>query len=857
MQTSSKMAKTTAIAIFLLMASVALTAPYAQAQTATNMQDNGSLPLPAGVTPDETYVSIAHMSFRPNPVGVGQSILVNLWIQPPLHVVRLFKDAYIVTFTKPDGTVAKVGPLSSYLGDATAWFEYAMDQVGTWKIKFDFTGAYFPRGNYTTPGSFQHGANVSFPNSAYYKPSSDGPYDLVVQTDPAGRWPTVPLPTDYWTRPASPENRDWWPILGNYPPTGIVGGGPGWPADTNTYMSNYLYIPYVQGPKSAHIVWKRQDNIGGLIGGTLGQDSLSNSGGSPSIVYAGRCYQTVTKVKQILVNGTYLDMPTSVWQCYDLRTGEVYWEQQGITQTPTMIVYITRTSETVPGEEAQLSGLQVNLMYVGSGRLIYYNPWFGTPTLNISIAPLTTGTFYKADENGWPKFLAVQTIGSKNFLIDWTIVGDIAFGGATNLRLGVVRNITWPFASLGTVDYEAGVAVNTESLTTLGTGGIGAGFVVAYGQRIMGASLTNGQLLFNTTTDISLGTQGFFSASTSVADHGKFAVRLNDGHWHCWDLTSGKQLWVSELSSWPWGTFGCYGVQSYGGNIISNQYDGVVAYKWADGKIAWWYKYKAEYPYETPYQDNYPWFTGTTRIADGVVYTYNTEHSPSNPVQRGLKLHAINATTGEGIWNITGSLAPGAVADGYMTAGNSYDAYMYVFGRGKSSATVTASPAVIANGATVLIQGTVMDQSPAQPNTPCVSKDSMATQMEYLHMQHPINGVDGKAVMTGVPVTLTAIGSDGTVIDIGAATTNAYYGTFSKAWTPPKEDTYTISASFAGDDSYGSSGAGTAVSVGPAPAAITFPEQQAPIDYTMTIIGGVIAVIIAVAIVGILLYRKK
>jgi hypothetical protein len=106
-------------------------------------------------------------------------------------------------------------------------------------------------------------------------------------------------------------------------------------------------------------------------------------------------------------------------------------------------------------------------------------------------------------------------------------------------------------------------------------------------------------------------------------------------------------------------------------------------------------------------------------------------------------------------------------------------------------------------------------------------------------------------------VTLTAIGSDGTVIDIGAATTNAYYGTFSKAWTPPKEDTYTITASFTGDDSYGSSGAGTAVSVGPAPAAITFPEQAPPIDYTMTIIGGVIAVIIAVAIVGILLYRKK
>jgi hypothetical protein len=740
------------------------------------MRDNGSLPLPAGVTPDEEYISIAHMSFRPNPVGVGQSILVNLWLQPPLHVVRLFKDAYIVTFTKPDGTVAKVGPLSSYLGDATAWFEYTMDQIGTWKIQFDFTGGYFPAGNYTTPGSFQHGANVSFPKSVYYKPDVDGPYDIVVQTDPAGRWPTVSLPTDYWARPASPENRDWWPILGNYPATGIVGGGPGWPADTNTYMSNYLYIPYVQGPKSAHIVWKRQDNIGGLIGGTVGQASLSSSGGSPSIVYAGRAYQTLTK----MVDGK----ATSVWQCYDLRTGEVYWEQVGVTQVPTMITYILRTSETVPGEEAQLSGLQVRLMFVGSGRLIYYDPWLGTSTMNISIAPLTTGTFYKMDSNGWPVFLAVQTLGSganvQYRLINWTVIGDIAFGGATNLRLGVLGNVSYPFSSLGTVDYEAGIAVNTASITTPGTGGIGAGFVVAYAQRIMGVSITTGQLLFNTTTDVSTGVEGFFSGSTAVADHGKYAVRLNDGNWHCWDLRTGAELWTSELSSWPWGTFGCYGVQSYGGNIISNQYDGVVAYDWDTGKISWWYEDKAEYPYETPYQDNYPWFTGTARIADGVLYTYNTEHSPSNPIQRGQKLHAINATTGEGIWNITGSMAPGAVADGYMTAGNSYDAYMYVFGRGKSAATVTATPGVIANGATVLIQGTVMDQSPAQPNTPCVSKDSMATQMEYLHMQHPIDGVNQKTVMTGVPVTLTAIGSDGTVVDIGVATTNAYYGTFSK-----------------------------------------------------------------------------
>jgi hypothetical protein len=114
----------------------------------------------------------------------------------------------------------------------------------------------------------------------------------------------------------------------------------------------------------------------------------------------------------------------------------------------------------------------------------------------------------------------------------------------------------------------------------------------------------------------------------------------------------------------------------------------------------------------------------------------------------------------------------------------------------------------------MIITGTVLDQSPAQPGTPCVSKDSMDVQMEYLHMQMPIDGVRGDEVIEGVPVMLTAIGSDGSVIDIGSTTTSGYYGTFGMTWTPPNEGEYEVIASFAGDESYGSSSASTKVTVG-------------------------------------------
>ncbi|HLN44777.1 MAG TPA: Ig-like domain-containing protein, partial [Candidatus Sulfotelmatobacter sp.] len=187
------------------------------------------------------------------------------------------------------------------------------------------------------------------------------------------------------------------------------------------------------------------------------------------------------------------------------------------------------------------------------------------------------------------------------------------------------------------------------------------------------------------------------------------------------------------------------------------------------------------------------------------------------------------------------------------------DSNLYVFGKGKSTTTVTAPDVSVPSGTAIVVKGTVTDLSPAQPNTPCVSKDSMSTQMEYLHMQHPIDGLDHNIQMTGVPVTLTAIDSNGAVTNIGTTTTNAYYGTFGYTWTPPKEGTYTITASFSGDDSYGSSGAATTVSVGPAPTSTDNNQQQQIVvpDYTLTILAGIVAVIITVILVGIVLYRKK
>jgi hypothetical protein len=149
-------------------------------------------------------------------------------------------------------------------------------------------------------------------------------------------------------------------------------------------------------------------------------------------------------------------------------------------------------------------------------------------------------------------------------------------------------------------------------------------------------------------------------------------------------------------------------------------------------------------------------------------------------------------------------MAPGAIADGYLTAANNYDGYMYVFGKGKSATTVTAPDTAITLGNSLVIKGTVTDQSPAQPGTAAVSDASMSDWMAYLHLQNPM-----PTNTTGVQVSLNIVDANGNFRNIGNVVTDTS-GTFSLMWQPDIVGKYTVIASFAGTESYGSSWAQTA-----------------------------------------------
>ena len=827
---NKKMAAT--ISILLMCSIIVITFPNGVQAQALTLQKNGSISLPNGVTPDLSLETIPYISFRPNPVGVNQGILVNIWLQPPINIAR-YLTGLTVTITKPDGTSDNIGPMETYYGDGTAWFEYTVDQAGTWKLQFDFPGAYYPAGIYFNPKA---GTNTTFPKSVYYKPSTTGQRELTVQQDQVMSWPPAPLPTDYWTRPIPIENREWWTIGGHYPFTGR-GNAANWPANTNLYSSNYKFTPYVQAPNTAHVIWKRQGALGGIMGGQFGQRSYGAGegtyAGTPSIIFQGRAYQSVAKV----VNGE----STNVWQCYDLRTGEIYWERTGITTVPTLVTY-NRLGPSVPGAGETGMGAGgswgfTHLTYIGGGRLVKFDPWSGAVVRNVSIAPLTTGTLYME-----PYVLSVQTINAtagQYRLINWSITDFTQTGALVNLTNRITNNITWPFSSLGTVDFEAGVAVSTYSIMHDATG-------VAIDVGIMAASLTTGQLLWNISSGVGF---GLFSGSTAVADQGKFSVRFNDGYWYCWNLQDGKKLWKSEAELWPWSAFGAYNIASAYGLIYDLSYAGIYAIDWNTGKIAW--RYDSGYPgYEAAFS-SYPFFTNPV-IADGKLYVANGEHSPTEPLMRGWNLHCINATTGEGLWNITGGGTVGAVSDGYITFDSRYDGYMYVFGKGKSATTVSAPQTAIAQGQSIVLTGTVLDQSPGQPNTPCVSAASMGPWMGYLHMQAPI-----PTNVIGVPVSLDTVDPNGNQIHI-ATVTSDMSGTFAYTWKPDVSGQYTVTATFVGDESYGSSWAQTYVGVTQAPASTPTPTtatKETPTELYFA--GSTIAIIIAIAVATVLILRKK
>jgi hypothetical protein len=336
-------------------------------------------------------------------------------------------------------------------------------------------------------------------------------------------------------------------------------------------------------------------------------------------------------------------------------------------------------------------------------------------------------------------------------------------------------------------------------------------------------------------------------------------------------LETGQQLWGPSASE-PDANY--YGMSEYvyQGKLLSCGYGGVLlAYDMKTGKILWNYTAKTE-GFESPY-GNYPMNIGL--IADGKAYIGTGEHSPTQPIWRGNVLQCINVSNGALLWNfpVYGVSQPSgnagnnfALADGRLLALNAYDNMIYCFGKGNSATTVSAPQVVPTLGASVMITGTVTDQTPsgrlntnydldfALKGTPAISDEDMSAWMQYLFQQRPM-----PSNAKGVEVTLDTLDPNNNFIHIGTVTTDIT-GTYGIKFTPEVPGTYQIIATFAGTESYGPSYAQTYLAVDDVPQPTEPPVYPQPIDNTMIIVGMGIAIIIAIVIsvaIATIILRKR
>ena len=823
-----------------------------EAQLAAQQPVSG--PIPSGFIVAAEIPSVAMLNVAPNPVGRGQTFLVNVWVENAPNAYRKYLD-YKITVTKPDGN-KEVFQMNSYVADGTAWFQMSADQLGEWKFDFEFPGIYFPAGRYvdgdiTTANS----GGAVYNEPIYMKPAQSRTKTLTVQEEPVISYPSSPLPTDYWTRPVQPENREWWSLLGNYPWYG-PGGGAIWEQlypNTNPYWSSgQNFVPWTKVPESAHIVWKQEEALGGIIGGDMKDSSVywpieGWQSSRPTVILQGRGFNTISNP-----NPTQAGSQT-YWRSYDLRTGEKFWERplwSGESE-PNLIEYGETAPPPVPGV-----GVKPDtpfLLSISSGFLRRYDAFSGRMIGNYSISPMTGngGTYYM---NGY--VLGVQDLGStipvsnRYRLINWTTFGTANFASR------IMSNTTYARSSIPAgpmTDWRAGLAATTTEQRVGGT--VNQTVVTGY-------NLFTGMTLWNATINNQL------YVSSQVADHGKVAVLTQDGTYHAYDLLTGQLVWETEQMDYPFDStgWGSYSTYSAYGNLYRIAMTGLYSINWTTGKINWKFEALQPYQFEGPFTNpeglGVYSFHAPGLMADGKFILPSANHSPEAPYFRGLRTFVIDAFTGEEIWSVGISVAGQhgeasraiRVADGYMTLG-ARDGYMYVFGKGKSQTSVTAPLTNVEVGQSFTISGTVLDKSPAQTGTPAISDEDISAWMEYLHVQQP-----KPANATGVTVKLETIDPNGNIINIGEATSDTN-GVFGLTWTPEVPGLYKIIATFPGSKSYGSSMASTYFTAVESPATTPettpFPLSAADIYFTPAIAGLGLAIIIGFALLAVLVLKKR
>jgi len=820
----------------------------------------------------------------PNPVQVNTPAFISGWLdKTPPYPLTWGGTPYkgiTITMTEPNGNVQTLGPFEA---DTISTF-YTMvtpTQVGTYKFQ-----AHFPEQVINIPDTGRAaGQWLNEVGDHTFRASSSEEVTLIVQQDPVPTWQDTPVPgpNDYWTRPISGVHRNWNTISGNW-----------------LQNPRNAFAASTRAPNTAHILWSLPFAQGGLVGGTE-YKSYSYAYG---LAYEGKW------ISPVVINGIlyYMEYGHGHSQFYtdivavNLRTGEELWRVNSTGRGDPVDVQLTGGGgaygfwEGYPRlsfgqiyyyESLNQHGANSYLWATGgrgaTARWDMYDAFTGDWIMSLKGVPSGTRTFGPNGE------ILIYTINTRNgWLALWNSSAAIPAGGpqgtdAHQYRLwpGATIDVSQPYLWNTTGPNGPEFLVNPYSWNISIPAGLPGTIWEVLPDRVIGSNLgttyysydpwtvwaislkpgEEGQLLWRKDYPQPPGNLTMQRGIISVED-GVFTLREKETiAWRGYSIETGEQIWGPTPSQVAWDIFEPQNAVAYG-NFYTVGYGGVLyCYDVKTGNLKW--KYEASDPTgEAGYGTNFPLKMGT--VADGKVYVVTSEHSPTNPLNRGARLRCIDAYDGKELWTLShwSAVQHGTyvvIADGILVDADAYDMQIYAFGKGQTKTTVTVQDDVIPRGDSILIKGTVTDQSPGAKDTPAIADQYMSEWMEYLYKQYPIPGD-----ATGVAVKLTAIGEDGSTHDIGT-TTSDMSGLYSMMWTPPAEGKYTIVASFEGSNSYWPSYAETAIGVTAAsgqptmPASPTVaPEPPAGVpESTIYIAIAAAVIIIAVIAAAIVLKRRQ
>ena len=826
-----------------------------------------TLPTINAHTPAWQIPTYAFIAPTPNPVGVGQPVTVVMWLlfAAPTSTGGDAGDRWSnlkVTVAKPDGTNESLG---KFMADPTGstYTTFTPTSIGNYTFYLEFPGQVLSLYN---PVTGKAGGSSAFVNDTYLPSTATA--TLIVQQEAIREPASYPLPTEYWTRPIEGQNTNWW-----------------------TVGSNWLGAPQVIdrivqqdgiGPNSAHVMWTKTIEAGGVVGG-------SREGVDGNTFYPGMTYETKFNTPLIMNGKLYYELPRSTlgtgggYLCVDLQTGEELFYQN--SSRPSY-------GQLLDYESPNQHGVLPNgyLWSSASGGLLAYDPINGNLLFNLTNVP--SGTAYYTNTGEVVRYvLTYNTAARSGNLALWnmstisSIASSLNFspvGKTFNASTAYSWNVSIP--ALPGTSAPAIVKVLGDDIilgrSTTFAGMMADGTPLDKMYTMWAISIkpdsTRGQLLWLRNYSSPAGQITLRLGPVDPINRVWTVCSQEEMKVYGYSLDTGDLLWTSDPMLNPMDAYNRMGPTEAGtayGILYTGDYSGN-AYAWSmkNGSLLWTYGNG-----RAPGNDTSSGYTSAwgayplaiAAIADGKVYMYTTEHSPNAPLYKGAMIRCLDAYTGKEIWTLDGwgsgeqgKGADFALADGYLTYLNGYDMQIYCVGKGPSAMTIDAPMTAVTQGSSLVIRGTVTDisagtnqkeQAARFPNgVPAVSDVSQGDWMAYVYMQKP-----RPTTATGVPVTLSVLDANGNYREIGNTTSNSD-GFFTYNWLPDITGQFTVYASFAGSASYWPSHAVTSFAVDPASqTTATMQPVQALPPFEMYFAASTIAIIVAIAMVGLVILRKR